>query len=751
MRRLFHKYLYIFVPFIYPLRKKLPSMRCALLFMLSTLLPLFASAQIGPMANKGTARAVIVGISDYQDDRIPDLRFAHRDAEAMADFLLSNAGGNVAPENIKLLLNEKATRGDIAMAFYWLVEESKAGDRAVIYFSGHGDLENKIMMDQGYLLAYDAKAVNYMGSGTYPVEMLQKVIQTLSLKLNVEVLLITDACRAGKLAGSETGGVAATNEGLAQKAANEVRILSCESNQSSVENEQWGGGRGLFSYYLIDGLKGLADEDEDQVVIIREIRNYLRDEVAKWADQDPMTEGPSNKELFRVDEDTLLALMERKKMKKENMAFATSRGTLPSAGDTIIHPLYQQFEQALASGHLLHPEEGSAYALFQQMQQQEALQPLLSAQRLNLAAALQNGAQQAINAYLDASPEEMARRWQYDESYQYYPEYLSKAAELLGPGNIFYDDLKGRQAYFEGLVLRLQGETMPNKDSILQLAIQKQELAISIDPLAAHAYNELGLVYLRLKSYQQALGYFEQAHALSPTWAVPVGNISVAFLETERYDEAAAIAEQALELREDYVPPRCNLAKIAFVNQDYPKAIELARASIAFDSAFANAYFILGIALEAVDSLDEALKAYRKALQLNPKDALVNNKLGYLSYIQGSYQEAESYYKAAIQYHPYFSAPHYDLGFIYLSNLPDYREAEKHFRRYVQLKPGDLEGPVLVACALSMQGEVEQALQWLEQALEEGYKGFEDLRSVSFLENVRAAPGFELLLSRYED
>ena len=733
-------------------QKKLPAVRFPFLLLFSFIFTHSAAAQIGAMANKGTTRAVIVGISEYEDERIPDLHFAHRDALAMAEFLQSCPSGNVAPENIKLLLNEKATRGDIAMALYWLVEESKAGDRAIIYFSGHGDLENKIMMDQGYLLAYDAKAANYMGSGTYPVEMLQKIIQTLSIKLNVEVIMITDACRAGKLAGSETGGVVATNQGLAQQFAKEIKILSCEADQASLEMDNLGGGRGLFSFYLIEGLKGMADENANKnlKVELRELESYLKAEVPKWADQYPLTRGPGGTELFRVNEDTLLALLERNKMKTENMAFATPRSTLPTGRDTAVNPLYQQFQQAMADGRLLFPEENSAYDLFQQMQQEQALQPILNAQRLNLAAALQNDAQQAINAYLEASPEEMARRWQYDETYQYYPIYLDKAAELLGPGNIFYDDLKGRQAYFEGLVLRLQGETMPDKDSILQLAIQKQELAISMDSLAAHAYNELGLIYLRLKKYQQSMAFFEQAHALSPTWVIPVGNISVALLEMERYDEAATFAEQALELREDYVPPRCNLAKIAYDNRDYRKAIELAEASIALDSNFTNAHYILGNAWKALDSLDKAKDAYLRAYQLNPKDAMVNTNLGYIAYLNGNYEEAAGYYKTAIQYHPYFSAPHYDLGFIYLSALPDYPEAEKYFRRYVQLKPSDSEGWVLVACALSMQGELEQTLQWLEQALEKGYTHFEDLRSTSFLENVRADPRFASLLSRYE-
>ncbi|MGB3226661.1 MAG: hypothetical protein WBB02_01715, partial [Saprospiraceae bacterium] len=45
--------------------------------------------------------AVVVGISDYQDPGIPDLRFADRDAEAFKNYLRSNAGGNLDGDHLK--------------------------------------------------------------------------------------------------------------------------------------------------------------------------------------------------------------------------------------------------------------------------------------------------------------------------------------------------------------------------------------------------------------------------------------------------------------------------------------------------------------------------------------------------------------------------------------------------------------------------------------------------------------------------
>ncbi|MBL7828526.1 MAG: caspase family protein, partial [Saprospiraceae bacterium] len=234
-------------------------------------------AQIKPIQPKSVTRAVIVGISDYRNDLITDLRFADRDAQIFADFLASAAGGNVPTENVKVLTNEKATLGQIVSALTWLKDESKAGDKAIIYFSGHGDMET--LTGLSFLLAHDASANAYSGGGGFPVFSLQAVISILSTQKNVQVLLITDACRAGKLAGNEVNGVQATAKILSDQFANEVKVLSCQPNEFSLESTAWGGGRGVFSYYLIDGLKGLADNNQDQVVTLLELSRYLEDQV----------------------------------------------------------------------------------------------------------------------------------------------------------------------------------------------------------------------------------------------------------------------------------------------------------------------------------------------------------------------------------------------------------------------------------------------------------------------------------------
>ncbi len=139
----------------------------------------------------GVARAVVVGISDYQSPQIPDLRFADRDATAFADWLRSPAGRALPPENIVLLTNKTATTGAIASAMDWLIAECQAGDRAIIYFSGHGDVETRTKFQRGFLLTYDSPPSNYL-AGAFALIFLQDIISTLADQ-GVQVLMISDA------------------------------------------------------------------------------------------------------------------------------------------------------------------------------------------------------------------------------------------------------------------------------------------------------------------------------------------------------------------------------------------------------------------------------------------------------------------------------------------------------------------------------------------------------------------------------
>lgn len=244
-----------------------------------------ATAQIKPIRPFNSIKALIVGVSEYRDDRIPSLRYADRDAEAFAEFLIKDSPWKVEAENLVLLTNQSATYGNFISEVTKLSERCERNDRFILYFSGHGDVE--VVSDQrmGYLLFHDAPPTTYASGGACMINTLDAFFRQMIEEKNAEVILISDACRSGTLAGSSYGGPKATTAALAELFTNTVKLLSCESHQTSLEDEKWGGGRGVFSYYLVKGLRGQADSDENRFVDLFELERYVQDEVLMASNQ----------------------------------------------------------------------------------------------------------------------------------------------------------------------------------------------------------------------------------------------------------------------------------------------------------------------------------------------------------------------------------------------------------------------------------------------------------------------------------
>jgi Caspase domain/Domain of unknown function (DUF4384) len=84
--------------------------------------------------------ALIIGISDYinfEDEEGGDLPGAEHDAVAIRDYLVMQQ--NIPEENIRMLLNQDATRAAMEAGFTdFLVKNARPGDNVVIFYAGHG-------------------------------------------------------------------------------------------------------------------------------------------------------------------------------------------------------------------------------------------------------------------------------------------------------------------------------------------------------------------------------------------------------------------------------------------------------------------------------------------------------------------------------------------------------------------------------------------------------------------------------------
>jgi uncharacterized caspase-like protein len=198
---------------------------------------------------KGELYAVIVGVSEYAQSG-NNLTYSHKDAIEMYNLLKTQT----TTANLKLLTNKQATRDSVLKAANELFTKTKPEDIVLLFFSGHGN--------EGYFLAHDNKLT---------FESLQAVFKKTKAKRK---LIFADACYSGTFRSSQQS--SATNI-YANIGNNVLLFLSSRSNQTSIETASMK--NGVFTYFLIAGLKGGADANKDRIITAKELFTFVHPRV----------------------------------------------------------------------------------------------------------------------------------------------------------------------------------------------------------------------------------------------------------------------------------------------------------------------------------------------------------------------------------------------------------------------------------------------------------------------------------------
>ncbi|MBA3973122.1 MAG: hypothetical protein C0504_02755 [Candidatus Solibacter sp.] len=229
--------------------------------------------------------ALIIGVAQYQN--LPaeaQLKYSERDAEAIYSILISPEGGNFRAENVRKLVGARATLANVRKEIEeWLPSVAKDDDRVLIYFAGHGF----VYQGNGYLAPYDFNPNNISGTG-YSMDQLGRMFGT-AIKGKWKVLL-TDSCHSGAITPAEDA--AFLNKRLLDLSRSLFSLTASRDRERSFESPDWGGGHGIFTYYVVKGLEGIADENGDGVVTADELAEYVRRNVreATGGQQNPTSD-----------------------------------------------------------------------------------------------------------------------------------------------------------------------------------------------------------------------------------------------------------------------------------------------------------------------------------------------------------------------------------------------------------------------------------------------------------------------------
>lgn len=556
-------------------------------------LPLTLSPPPVAVRQEGSVRALVIGLGRYQHSAYSELRYPRRDAEAFAAFLRTPAGGAVTEENLMLLTDENATLAHATNALAALAEDSRREDKLIVWFSGYAAPPSN--GNDARLLFFDAPAAP-AEAGALDLSQVRTLLEEAAARhegmkifLQTEFRWFLPNDGIAKIQLPSWSGTSKKNASYAVRIA--VPGTPSPPDQSIHAKGPVNGERFIsYGNALLYGLLGLADRDQDRLVCAKELVYFAREQ-GKTA----IAAGQYGYLVFSDKEDCLC------KFEESNQASLTAHASgaltplvhlevqpldayIAAHADTITQELYQDFILLVRLGHLLTPASRCAASLLDSLMQRDSLAAIRRALQRRMAVAYQDDAQQALNAYLQTSREELTRRRKNPVAYKLYPIYLQRTIDLLGKKHFMYRLLEAKRLYFEGLALRLESDQVKDT-SLLRQALDRQRRAIALEPEAAFVYNEIGVLLTIMQDYGEASAQYRQAIELSPTWSIPHGNLSLVLTRQKKHQEAIQEGITAISLS-PFTP---------------------------------NAYYALGDAYMDLDSLVAAAKLYERALRLDPE------------------------------------------------------------------------------------------------------------------------------------
>ncbi len=649
----------------------------------------------------GQTYALLVGISKYAKPEL-SLQFADADADVFAKLLQSPLGGAIPSGNVLLLTNEKATTAAVRNGFQdFLKRRAGKNDTVVILIAGHGTVEVPGSKN-AFILTYDSDPQD-LNSTALPMAELRSLFEE-QLKKVGRVLLFVDVCKAGTIGSIQNTTVNADVQHLGDVEGDLFGLLASRPKEVSIEGPQFGGGHGVFSYFVMKGLEGAADENKDGVVDADELIQYVSNQV-------PMATGNKQHPREFGTYDNSLKLSDVRKQgiqlahylmiydsKTGGPLYLASANPDPAPLPPQASDLMDRFTAALNAGRLLPDQPGNAFDALKEIQATVTPERFLEIGN-QLRIALENRAQEVLLRYLSG-----------DQSPQTQQEFAQGARYMEAARSLTHESLflEGREDFFQGRALLF--------DKKFADAANLLEQSVRIDPGGAYGYNALGIAYLEQAQFEKAIPAFRDAARRAQHWSYPLHNEALAYVETGNDQAAIRAYQEAVRLTPQYSYLPYNL----------------------------------GLVYQRLNRRKDAETAYRKAVLLAPNSAEPYNALGTLKASEGKPAEAERWYRDALQRDPNLLPARHNLALLLateknrdpeaitlwranLAQSPDYLPSRlslaetlaatgdrtgaiEQYRQIVALKPEYIAARVALARLLAQSGDPDAALNELRRA-----------------------------------
>ena len=264
---------------------------------------------------------------------------------------------------------------------------------------------------------------------------------------------------------------------------------------------------------------------------------------------------------------------------------------------------------------------------------------------------------------------------------------LAEIEEGKNPPLLITSPTQGLAEVFYGIGDALAGE------GGLDMGIIFLQFALYLEPDFPLAYAALAEAYDSAKKYElemQALGQIKQD---SPLWLNVQIQKSFALNSLEQVDEAKALLEELIKKDPDDVRPLDALGNILRSHERYEEARDYYTRALALIPKPTKdnwtLFYSRGVCNERMKDWPAAEADFKEALVLSPDESLVLNYLGYSWVDQGSnLKQAMDYIRKAVKLKPDDGYYVDSLGWAYY-RLGNLSAAVENLERAVELKPDD--------------------------------------------------------------
>ena len=211
----------------------------------------------------------------------------------------------------------------------------------------------------------------------------------------------------------------------------------------------------------------------------------------------------------------------------------------------------------------------------------------------------------------------------------------------------------------------------------------------------------------------QAVHTYQKLNELDLDKHIAFNRIGLVFMSIHEFEQALINFERSLQIDPHYLQAQINMGVAHQSKGRYPRAIQCFEAVISKDPAQVNAHYNLGIAYFCIQSYDLSLESLNNALKLNPLllDAHYNKGVVY-SQLK-NHPLAIYCYNTVIASDPKYLLAHYNLGVCYFELL-DYAQALTCYEKALEIDPEHIRSHWNLAHCYLILGDLEKGLRHYE-------------------------------------